>query len=130
MPMPRDTLAILREIREQSGACVSPGLPDPVIERFAAGNALLRQAVAEAAACHRRLRRELPHLASLDEAEQVREMQRGYLNFYPDELVNPYVALAARGPWVVTSMGAVIHDSGGYGMLGLGHSGPRRSSTS
>ena len=121
MPMPRDTLAILREIREQSGACVSPGLPDPVIERFAAGNALLRQAVAEAAECHRRLQRELPHLAGLAEAEQVRELQRGYLNFYPDDLVNPYVALAARGPWVVTSVGAVIHDSGGYGMLGLGH---------
>ena len=51
-------------------------------------------------------------------------MQRGYLNFYPDELVCPYVALAARGPWIVTSAGAVIHDSGGYGMLGLGHSPP------
>jgi acetylornithine/succinyldiaminopimelate/putrescine aminotransferase len=35
--------------------------------------------------------------------------------------VNPYVALAACGPWVVTLKGAVIHDSGGYGMLGLGH---------
>ena len=124
MTMPRDTLAILREIREQSGACASPGLPDDVIERFAAGNALLRQAVVEAAECHRRLGRELPHLASLDEAEQVGQLQRGYLNFYPDDLVNPYVALAARGPWVVTSMGAVIHDSGGYGMLGLGH-GPQ-----
>ena len=55
MTMPRDTLAILREIREQSGACASPGLPDDVIERFAAGNALLRQAVVEAAECHRRL---------------------------------------------------------------------------
>jgi acetylornithine/succinyldiaminopimelate/putrescine aminotransferase len=35
--------------------------------------------------------------------------------------VNPYVALAARGPWIVTLKGAVIHDSGGYGMLGFGH---------
>jgi acetylornithine/succinyldiaminopimelate/putrescine aminotransferase len=35
--------------------------------------------------------------------------------------VNPYVALAARGPWVVTLKGAVLHDSGGYGMLGFGH---------
>ncbi|MDH3588137.1 MAG: aminotransferase class III-fold pyridoxal phosphate-dependent enzyme, partial [Gammaproteobacteria bacterium] len=33
-----------------------------------------------------------------------------------------YVAIAACGPWIVTSTGAVIHDSGGYGMLGLGHS--------
>ena len=35
--------------------------------------------------------------------------------------MNPYVALAARGPWVVTLKGAVLHDSGGYGMLGFGH---------
>ncbi len=121
MPMSQDTLAILRGIRDQSGTCASPGLPDDVIERFAARDALLRQAVVEAAECHRRFQRQLPHLARLDEAEQVGEMQRGYLNFYPDDLVNPYVSLAARGPWIVTSMGAVIHDSGGYGMLGLGH---------
>lgn len=121
-PTPRDTLAVLREIRYRSGARTSRGLPDTVIERFAARDALLRQAVAEAAERHRRFRRELPRLARLDEADQVRRMQRGYLNFYPDGLVNPYVALAARGPWIVTSAGAVIHDSGGYGMLGLGHS--------
>jgi len=35
--------------------------------------------------------------------------------------VNPYVPAAARGPWVVTLKGAVIHDNGGYGMLGFGH---------
>jgi 4-aminobutyrate aminotransferase-like enzyme len=45
----------------------------------------------------------------------------GYVNFYADDAVNPYVALAARGPWVVTLKGAVLHDSGGYGMLGFGH---------
>ena len=121
MPMSQDTLAILSEIRDQSGTSSSPGLPDAVIERFAARDALLRQAVVEAVEGHRLLRRDLPRLAALDEADQVGEMQRGYLNFYPDDLVNPYVALAARGPWVVTTAGAVIHDSGGYGMLGLGH---------
>ena len=122
MPTGGDTLATLREIRERGGPGSSPGLPQHVIERFAARDALLRQAVAEAADSHRRFRRELPDLAALEEAEQVRRMQRRYLNFYPDDLVNPYVALAARGPWVVTSTGAVIHDSGGYGMLGFGHS--------
>src|SRR5690606_19360323 len=34
---------------------------------------------------------------------------------------NPYVALAARGPWIVTLKGAVLYDTGGYGMLGFGH---------
>jgi acetylornithine/succinyldiaminopimelate/putrescine aminotransferase len=31
------------------------------------------------------------------------------------------VAIAARGPWVVTLKGRVVHDNGGYGMLGFGH---------
>ena len=31
------------------------------------------------------------------------------------------MALAARGPWIVTLKGAVLYDTGGYGMLGLGH---------
>src|SRR3546814_3455305 len=31
------------------------------------------------------------------------------------------VALAARGPWLVTLKGAVLYDTGGYGMLGFGH---------
>src|SRR5690606_2257698 len=40
---------------------------------------------------------------------------------YPQDGVNPYVALAARGPWIVTLKGAVLYDTGGYGMLGFGH---------
>src|SRR5262249_40898553 len=47
--------------------------------------------------------------------------QSDFVNFYDEDAVNPYVALAARGPWVVTLKGAVVHDSGGYGMLGFGH---------
>jgi acetylornithine/succinyldiaminopimelate/putrescine aminotransferase len=35
--------------------------------------------------------------------------------------VCPFVALAGKGPWLVTAKGAVLHDSGGYGMLGFGH---------
>src|SRR5690606_24666696 len=45
----------------------------------------------------------------------------GFVNFYPQDGVNPYVALAARGPWIVTLKGAVLYDTGGYGMLGFGH---------
>ena len=43
------------------------------------------------------------------------------MNFYDAGSINPYVAVAARGPWVVTMHGAVVHDNGGYGMLGFGH---------
>lgn len=47
--------------------------------------------------------------------------QAGYVNFYDHESLMPFVPLAAKGPWVVTLHGAVVHDSGGYGMLGFGH---------
>jgi acetylornithine/succinyldiaminopimelate/putrescine aminotransferase len=48
-------------------------------------------------------------------------VQEGFINFYQQDAVNPYVALAARGPWIVTLKGAVLYDTGGYGMLGFGH---------
>ena len=43
------------------------------------------------------------------------------MNFYDPGSLMPYVAVAARGPWVVSLHGAVTHDNGGYGMLGFGH---------
>lgn len=60
-------------------------------------------------------------MLDLDEDAQVRAVQAGFVNFYPQDGVNPYVALAARGPWLVTLKGAVVYDTGGYGMLGFGH---------
>ena len=50
-----------------------------------------------------------------------RRRATGITNFYPEDALSPYVPLAACGPWIVTAKGAVVHDSGGYGMLGLGH---------
>ena len=57
----------------------------------------------------------------MDEKDLVSTLQGDYVNFYSAATVNPYVAIAARGPWIITSHGAVIHDNGGYGMLGMGH---------
>jgi acetylornithine/succinyldiaminopimelate/putrescine aminotransferase len=71
-----------------------------------------------------RVKAEFPELLDLDEDAQIQRVQGGYVNFYATDAVNPYVALAARGPWIVTLKGAVLHDSGGYGMLGLGHAPP------
>eukprot|EP00951_Prasinocladus_malaysianus_P018529 scaffold148198_cov55-Prasinocladus_malaysianus.AAC.1 len=51
-------------------------------------------------------------------------MSTDFENFYADHALQPYVPLAACGPWVVTTHGAVIHDNGGYGMLGLGQNNP------
>ncbi|WP_266169890.1 aminotransferase class III-fold pyridoxal phosphate-dependent enzyme [Dyella subtropica] len=111
----------LRELREFGGAPQTTGLDDATIERFAASHPQLAQAIGEAVAQHRALRAELADFLKLDEAEQMKQAQAGFVNFYPDDGINPYLPAAARGPWVVTLKGAVIHDNGGYGMLGFGH---------
>lgn len=113
-----DTLAPLRA---HAGHHRTTGLDDDAIARFAAGHPDLAEAIEAAAAEYARVRDEFAELLDLDEDAQVRAVQAGYVNFYPADGVNPYVALAARGPWVVTLKGAVLHDAGGYGMLGLGH---------
>ncbi|HXS03255.1 MAG TPA: aminotransferase class III-fold pyridoxal phosphate-dependent enzyme, partial [Rhodanobacter sp.] len=116
----------LRELREFGGKPRTAGLDDASIERMAANDPLLGQAVAEAVARHHELRAEMAaagmgDFLKLDEAEQLAQAQSGFVNFYPDDAINPYLPAAARGPWIVTLKGAVLHDNGGYGMLGFGH---------
>lgn len=111
----------LRELREFGGTPRTTGLDDASIERMAAMDPLLGQAVTEALERHRELRNELADFLKLDESEQLAQAPAGFVNFYPDDAINPYLPAAARGPWVITLKGAVIHDNGGYGMLGFGH---------
>ena len=113
-------LSLLQEIRSYAGDQLTPGLSDEQVSRFAQDPELAR-AIEEAHAAHVALRGEYADLLRGDEATCARTLQEDYVNFYDAETVNPYVALCARGPWLVTSHGAVLHDSGGYGMLGMGH---------
>jgi acetylornithine/succinyldiaminopimelate/putrescine aminotransferase len=114
----------LREIRAFGGRRRTVGLEDDVIERFLDAEPLLGLAVDEAYAAHHALRGEWGDLLREDEPDLVDELQDDLLNFYAADTVNPYVPLAARGPWLVTSHGAVVFDTGGYGMLGFGHAPP------
>lgn len=111
----------LRELREFGGKPRTTGLDDATIERMAALDPQLGKAITEAVARHHELRAELGDFLKLDEAEQLAQAQTGFVNFYPDDAINPYLPASARGPWVVTLKGAVVHDNGGYGMLGFGH---------
>ena len=111
----------LREMREFGGKPRTTGLDDATIERFASSHPALSQAIEEAVARHRELRNDLSDFLKLDEVEQLETAQASFVNFYPDDGINPYIPAAARGPWIVTLKGAVIHDNGGYGMLGFGH---------
>lgn len=111
----------LAPLRAHKGLRRTQGLDDATITRFAASHAELIEAIEAAGQEYQRLKDDFAELLDLDEEVQIQTVLAGYINFYPDDAVNPYVALAARGPWVVTLKGAVLHDSGGYGMLGFGH---------
>jgi len=114
-------IALLDELRTHGGAALTQGLPDDVITRFAQNHPLLTEAVTAANEAFHKLVVEEPDLLAMDERAQIDAIQSGFVNFYSDDTVNPYVSLAARGPWLITLKGAVLHDSGGYGMMAFGH---------
>ncbi|MEO0971963.1 MAG: aminotransferase class III-fold pyridoxal phosphate-dependent enzyme [Pseudomonadota bacterium] len=97
------------------------GLDDETIARFARQDPRLEEAVDAALSARECWQAVSPDLFDLDEQAQIERMHDHVACFYPDGTVNPYVALGAKGPWIVTSLGAVLYDCGGYGMLGAGH---------
>jgi acetylornithine/succinyldiaminopimelate/putrescine aminotransferase len=111
----------LNTLRKHGGAAQTRGLADATILQFAEQDQRLSEAVDRALETFSSLQQEMPELLDLDEAAQVQSAQEGFINFYHEDAVNPYVSLAAAGPWLVTLKGAVLYDCGGYGMLGFGH---------
>ena len=111
----------LSEMHNLGGLRVTDGLNDDVIRQFTEQDPRLSTAVNQAYEIFLGLKQEFPEILDLDEHDQVVAMHAEIINFYTDDAVNPYVSLAACGPWLVTSKGAVIYDTGGYGMLGFGH---------
>ncbi|MDG1524713.1 MAG: hypothetical protein P8Q90_01400, partial [Candidatus Thalassarchaeaceae archaeon] len=119
-----DMLQHLETIRQlSSGSSVqTKGLSDEVVQRFCAIDPDLVQAITEAASTFEQLIDEVGvDFLAQDEGELATSLQSEFINFYSAATINPYVAIAACGPWVITSKGAVVHDNGGYGMLGSGH---------
>jgi acetylornithine/succinyldiaminopimelate/putrescine aminotransferase len=116
-----NVIEILKPLRSHAGTVRTRGLDDATLTRLAARFPELVAAAQAAAEQYAAIRGEFAELLDLDEQAQMDAVQSGFVNFYAGDNVNPYVALAARGPWVVTLKGAVLHDSGGYGMLGFGH---------
>ncbi len=114
-------IEILKEIRAATGRAVTTGLDDQVIESFLGKDESLGRAIEEAYTVFNETRSQFSDMVTLDEVELIAQLQADYVNFYDKNAINPYIALCAKGPWVITLHGAVVHDSGGYGMLGLGH---------
>ena len=120
--MADNPIAILHRLRASSGPIETIGLSDDVIEDFCNADAELIQAIHEAGQMHHTLIEEFGQdIMALPEAELIEHLQSDYVNFYSAATVNPYIPIAGRGPWLVTACGAVLHDNGGYGMLGSGH---------
>lgn len=110
-------------LRSSSGPAFTYGLSSESIESFLSSDPNLDLAIDQAMLARGQMDSSIEELLlSLDEADFAKELQKYYVNFYEPSTVNPYIPLAAKGPWIVTTHGAVIHDNGGYGMLGMGHS--------
>ena len=112
----------LEDIRKNSGVADTTGLLDSEISNFILLDPNLSIAIDQAHEYHLHIRENIG-LDKLmqDEADLIKDLQQGFVNFYKPATVNEYIAIAAKGPWIVTSHGAVVHDNGGYGMLGSGH---------
>ena len=115
-------LSKIEDIRKNSGESDTPGLSNFEIFTFLSLDASLKEAITQAHDYHSELRESLGNeLLMKSEKELVKHLQEGFVNFYAPATINPYVAIGAQGPWIITSHGAVVHDNGGYGMLGSGH---------
>lgn len=115
------TTELLAPLRARAGSVRTTGLDDATVNRLSERFPELREAAQAAVDAFAGIQAEFPELVDLDEQAQIAAAQAGFINFYDEDAVNPYVAIAARGPWVVTLKGRVLHDNGGYGMLGFGH---------
>jgi acetylornithine/succinyldiaminopimelate/putrescine aminotransferase len=119
---PHEALEQLHALRSRTGEMDTIGLSDDVIVRFCEHDDHLSRAISEATVRFEEIVEEfgidtLQH----KEVDLIKLLQQDYVNFYNPATVNPYIALSGRGPWIVTAYGAVLHDNGGYGMLGAGH---------
>ena len=116
------SIELLHEMRSKVGKAITTGLEDAELLFFLERDDKLAQAIEDAHAALHGIEKEFGSgYIARAELDLITDLQSGFVNFYNPATVNPYVALAARGPWIVTSHGAVVHDNGGYGMLGSGH---------
>ena len=116
-----NTTDLLVPLRSRAGAVRTLGLDDDTVNRLSGRFPDLLAAAQAAAEQFDAIQAEFGELLDLDEQAQIDAVQAGFINFSADDAVSPYVAITARGPWVITLKGRVVHDSGGYGMLGFGH---------
>lgn len=116
----KECLLLLEEMQSFCTERQTTGISLPDIQEFIDIDPRLSLAIQDAYQFFLAIKQEFPHLYSVSEKNLIEQLQDGYCNFYGLDAIKPYVPLAAEGPWIVTSAGAVVFNVGGYGMLGLG----------
>lgn len=113
--------AHLIEMRSAAGQRITEGLADKYLARFA-NDTRLAEAIETAYGVWSGLDADttyrMPEQACIDKAFSR------FQHLYPEATRQPYMPISSKGPWMVSMHGAVVHDSGGYGMLGFGHNPP------
>lgn len=112
---------ILKTIRSYQKKPLTTGLEDIVIGTFLEHDIHLKKAILMAEKAFKKLLKLKPDLIAMEEYQGIQHLQSDIENFYPADSIQPYIPLTAQGPWIITMSGAVVYDTGGYGMLGLGH---------
>ncbi|MDZ4785672.1 MAG: aminotransferase class III-fold pyridoxal phosphate-dependent enzyme [bacterium] len=115
------TISILKKLKENSGAAKTVGLNDTTIAEYLIRDKSLKIAIEEAWDVWKDLSDGERQDLLLPEEELIKRLQSGVLNFYSSADLTKYIPLSAQGPWIVTAYGAVVYDTGGYGMIGFGH---------
>ena len=118
-------LSKLKSIMKESKQTATIGIDHETLKDFIETDPLLCSCIESAYENYPFIKKKFPELLELGEEDKLKKLQERFINFYSPETINPYIPLAAKGPWIITGSGAVVHDSGGYGMLGFGH-GPSK----
>jgi acetylornithine/succinyldiaminopimelate/putrescine aminotransferase len=121
MDMSMDCIDILKSIRAEVGPALTEGLSPAEISCLLDTHMSLHTAIRDAWATWQTMSPEDKQFLKKSEGEAICALQEGVLNFYAPDAVNPYLPLAAQGPWIITAYGSVLYEVGGYGMLGWGH---------
>ena len=98
----------LEDIRKNSGESDTAGLTNSEVFNFLSLDSSLKEAITQAHDYHLHLRETLGNQILMKaETSLVEHLQKGFVNFYAPATINPYVAISAQGPWIITSHGAV-----------------------
>ena len=108
----------LNQMRDHGGVILTHGIDDNMISDFLHEDIDLQTAINNGFSVFNELKISHPEFLKANEQEQINLAQQNIVNFYAKDMVNPYLAISAAGPWIVTLKGAIIYDCGGYGMLG------------